>query len=150
MGRCGSISCSFPAAITLPVKVSEPIMTSKRDLAHLKARDRRGAHVILGDADHGRRKRAESMAQGGPLRHGRHMHQAQWDADSGADDQGDEDPLVLHHLRIEQSDDDRQRSADFSRENAPARAFGRTQELERKNEENDRGNVGEIEILLKR
>ena len=28
MGRCGSTSCNFPAAIKLPVKVSEPIITS--------------------------------------------------------------------------------------------------------------------------
>ena len=27
-GRCGKISCSLPAAIKLPVKVSEPRMTS--------------------------------------------------------------------------------------------------------------------------
>ena len=28
MGRCGKISCSFPAAIKLPVNVSDPRMTS--------------------------------------------------------------------------------------------------------------------------
>ena len=122
----------------------------ERDLAHLKARDRSGAHVIFGNADQGRRKRAESVAHGGSLRHGRHVYQAQRDADSGADDQADDDPLVLDQFRVEERGDDGQRSADLSRQNAPARAGRRTQQLERKNEENDRDNVGEIEILLKR
>ncbi len=45
---------------------------------------------------------------------------------------------------------DGQGRADLSRQNAPARGRRRTQELERKNEENNRDNVGEIEILLKR
>ena len=122
----------------------------ERDLAHFKARDWSRAHVELGDADHGGRQRAKGVAQGGSLRHRRHMHQTQRDADRRADDQRDEDPLVVDHLGVEKRNDDRQGRADFSRQNAPARGHRRTQELERKDEENDRDNVGEIEILLQR
>ena len=60
----------------------------------------------------------------------------------------DEDPFVLRYLGVEKCDDDRQRSADLAGQNAPARARRRTQELERKNEQNDRYDVGEIEVLL--
>ena len=63
---------------------------------------------------------------------------------------GMSDPLVVGHLGVEKRNHDRQGGADFSRQNAPARGHRRAQELERKNEENDRDNVGEIEILLQR
>ena len=56
--------------------------------------------------------------------------------------------LYWHYLGIEEGGADCQRCADLSRQNAPARARRRTQELERKNEEYDRDDVGEIEILL--
>src|SRR5579862_4856859 len=118
------------------------------DLAHLEACHRGRAHVIFGDANDRCRKRAERVAQGGPLRNSRHVHQAQRNANSGADNQRDENPLVGHNLGVEERDDDGQRSADLAGQNAPARGRGRTQELERKNEEYNRDNVCKIKILL--
>src|SRR5579872_4887746 len=89
------------------------------------------------------------MAQCGSLRNRCHLHQAKRNANSGADDQRDDDPLVLHQFGIEECGADCEHCADLSGENAPARACGGTQEPEGKNEENDRENVGEIQILLK-
>ena len=94
-------------------------------------------------------QRAKGVAQGGSLRHRRHLHHAKRNADAGADDQCDDDPLVLHQLGIEERGGDREGGADLAGQHAPARARRRTQPLERQNEQNDGSDVGEIEILLK-
>ncbi len=82
MGRCGRISCSLPAAIKLPVKVSEPMMTSSPisaiwNLGHVGSGD-----VVFRDADQRRGKRAKRVAQRGSLRHGGHLHHAKGHADA--------------------------------------------------------------------
>ena len=79
--------------------------------------------------------------------HGGHLHHAEGDADDGADDQGDDDPLVLDDLRVEQRGADGQRHADFAGEDAAARRGGRAQPLERENEENDGDDVGAVDEL---
>ena len=71
------------------------------DFAHAESREVGHAHVVFGDADHRGGKRAEGMAQRGPLRHGRHLDHAERDADGRADDQRDDDPLVLDQFGIE-------------------------------------------------
>ncbi len=120
MGRCGRISCSFPAAIKLPVKVSDPMITSSADFGHAEARDVGHADVIFGDADHRGGKRAERVAQRGSLRHGGHLHHAEGNADGGADDQRNDDPLVLRQLGIEERGDDREGRGNFADQHAAA------------------------------
>src|SRR5215469_327794 len=90
------------------------------------------------------------MTQGRPLRHGRHVHHAERDADSGANNQRNENPLVGRHFGVEQRNHDGQCRTDFSGQNAPMCRNRRTQEFERKNEENGSDEVCKIEILLKR
>ena len=118
MGRCGSTSCNFPAAIKLPVKVSEPMMTSMRDLHHLKFREVGNAHVILGNADHRRGQRAKSVAEGGPLGHGGHGHQAEGNADNRAHRQRHDDPFVFDDLVVAERGGDGQDGAELARQHA--------------------------------
>ena len=120
MGRCGRISCSFPAAITLPVNVSEPMITSSPISAMPKRGDVRRSDVIFGDTDHRRRKRAEGVAQRGPLRHRRHLHHAEGNADRRADDQRDDDPLVLRQFGIGERGADGERRGDLADQHAAA------------------------------
>ncbi len=76
------------------------------DFRHLESRHGGSSDVIFRDANQRRRKRAKCVAQRGPLRNRGHLHHAQGHADGGADDQRDDDPLVLADLRIAQSGDD--------------------------------------------
>ncbi len=92
------------------------------DFAHAKPRDMRNAHVIFRDTDHRRGKRAERVAQSGPLRHGGHLHHAEGNANGRADDQRDDDPLVLDEFGIAERGADGQRRGDFSRQHAAPRA----------------------------
>src|SRR5580692_553553 len=89
------------------------------------------------------------MTQGGSLRHGRHVHHAEGDADSGSNDQRNQDPLVRHHFRVKERGANSQGSTDLASQNPSACSRRRAQEPEGENEENNRGNVGEIKILLK-
>ena len=91
------------------------------DLRHAKSRDVRNPHVVFRDSDHRRGKRAKRVAQRRPLRHGSHLHHAEGDADSSSDHQRNDDPFVLHHLRIAQRRSKRQRRADLACENPMSR-----------------------------
>ncbi len=104
----------------------------QRNLAHLKPRDRRGAYVILGDADHRRRRRTEAWLKAVRAGHRGHMHQAQWDANSGADDQGDEDPLVLAASGLN-SVTTTASAAPISPASTPSARFSANSGLQRKN-----------------
>src|SRR6185312_11620734 len=117
---------------------------------HLKPGQLRRVHVIFGNADHGRRCRAKGVAQGSSLRHRRHLHHAKGDAHAGADDQADYNPLVLDQFRVVEGCANRQGSANFSADYAPARRSRRTQPLQRQNEEHNGNDVGKIQVLLQR
>src|SRR5215467_2126661 len=88
------------------------------------------------------------MAQGSSLRHGSHLHHAEGDAYGRADDQADDNPLVLDQLRVIEGCGDRQGSANFSSEHAPARHCRRTQPLQRQHEQHNGGDVCEIQVFL--
>ncbi len=88
------------------------------DFAHPESRYVRNAHVIFRDSDHRRGKRAERVAQRGPLRHGGHVDHAERNADRRADDQRNDDPLVFDHFGIAQRGANGERRAQFRR---PAR-----------------------------
>ena len=85
------------------------------------------------------------MAQRGPLRHGRHLHHAEGDADGGADDQRDDDPFVLDDLRIEERGADGERRGNFAGQDAAPRGGRRAEPLDRQNEEDGGDDVGEVD-----
>ena len=62
------------------------MITSSADFAHAERVTWAHADVKFGDADHRGGKRAEGVAQRGPLRHGGHLHHAERNADGRADD----------------------------------------------------------------
>ena len=95
IGRCGKTSCSFPAAIRLPVNVSPPRITSIESTDIMNLRNVRRAQIELGGSDQRDAQSAESMAEGGPLRHCRHLHDAERDADARAEHERDDDPLLV-------------------------------------------------------
>ena len=119
------------------------------DFAHAEPRDVRHAHVIFGDSDHGSGKRAEGVAQRGSLRHGGHLHHAEGNADGRADDQRDDDPLVLGEFRIRERGANGQRRGNFSRQHAAPRAGRRAEPLDRQNEENGGDDVRAVDELLR-
>src|SRR6185437_6681013 len=88
------------------------------------------------------------MAKGGSLRDGRHFDHAERNADGRSDDEGDDDPLELNQVGIEERGDDGDGGGNFTRQNAASRGRGRTEPLDRQNEEHDGGDEGEIQILL--
>ena len=68
-----------------------------------------------------RGQRAKGVAQRGPLRHGRHLHHAEGNADAGAEHQRDDDPFVLDDLRIAQRGADGEGRANLAGQNAMLR-----------------------------
>ena len=79
----------------LPVNVSEPMITSSPISTMPNLVTCGAPHVIFSDADHRGGERAKSVAERGSLRHGGHVDHAERNSDAGADDQRDDDPLVL-------------------------------------------------------
>ena len=71
--------------------------------------------VIFRDADQRRGERAKRVAQRGSLRHGGHLHQAEGNANAGADDERDDDPFVVADLRIEEGGQRRRWPRQFRR-----------------------------------
>src|SRR6185437_2639192 len=118
-----------------------------RNLDHAEFRDVRRVHVVLGDTDHGCGQRAERVAKGGSLRHGRHADQAERDADGGADDQRDGDPLVLDKSGIEECRGDGKCGANFAGNHSMTCGSRRAEPLQRENEEDGCGDVREIDEL---
>ena len=135
IGRCGRISCSLPAAITLPVNVSDPRITSSASTAIMNGEHVRRAQVIFGDADHRDAERAEGVAERGSLRHGGHLHHAEGDADDRAEHQRDDDPPVFDDSVVQQRAADGQQHAQLAGPDAAARRGGRAHPLERQDEE---------------
>ena len=125
------------------------MITSSADFAHAESREVGHAHVIFGDADHRGGKRAERVAQRGPLRHGGHLHHAEGNADGRADDQRNDDPLVLRQLGIGERGDHRQGRGNFTDQHAAARRGRRAEPLDRQNEENRSDDVRRVDELLR-
>ena len=121
IGRWGKISCSLPAAIRLPVNVSEPRMTSADSTAIMNGGTSGCLQVIFGRADQGDAQGAEGVRERGPLRHGRHLHAAQGRPDDRAQHQRDGDPLVFDDAVVQQRADDRQQHPQLAGPDAPAR-----------------------------
>ena len=89
------VPCSLPQAISEPVVVSAPSMTSKPSAPRVNSDMRVAVHDELGDADQGGGDGAEGVRERGPLRHGRHRHPDGHErADDRADDQAGDDPFV--------------------------------------------------------
>ena len=89
------------------------------------------------------------MAQGGPLGHGGHVNQAEWDAHDGPTTKATDDPFVVDDLVVAERGDHRQRRPDFARQDAMPRAGRRTQPAERQDEQGHGDNVGKIDELLR-
>src|ERR1700722_8364011 len=117
------------------------------NLDHAEFRDVRRMHVVLGDTDHGCGQSAERMAKGGSLRHGRHADHAERDADGGADDQRDGDPLVLDKGGIEKCRGDGKCRANFAGDHSMTCGGRRAEPLQRENEEDGCDDVGEVDEL---
>ncbi len=64
---------------------------------HLKRRDSgaMNAEIVLGGANEGDAKCTEGVAEGGPLRDGGHLDEAEGDADGGTNAEGEENPGVV-------------------------------------------------------
>ena len=101
----------------------------QRQHRHRERRDVGRREVVLGGADQRDAERAEGVAQGGPLGHGRHRHQAQRHADDRAQDQPDGDPRVVDDLVVEQRADDRQQHPQLAGPDAAARGGRRAHPL---------------------
>ncbi len=95
----------------------------------------RSAQIELRRSHQGHAQRAEGVAERGPLRNGSHPHITQRNADDGAQNQRDGDPLVVHDAVVQQRACNGQHHADFARPNPVPRRSRRTQPLERKDEE---------------
>src|SRR5579883_288427 len=104
--------------------------------------------IIFRNADHGRRQSAERVTQSSPLRDRRDLHHAKRDADSRADNESDDDPLVSDQLRVVKRCYDRQSSRNLAGQHASPRAHRGAQPLERQDEQDYRNDVSKIEILL--
>ncbi len=123
----------------------------QRDLAHLKPRDRRGAHVEFGNADQGR-ARARQRHGSSAVRCGTAV---MCTMPSGMPMPAPMISAMRIHLYCTTSGLNSvattASAAPISPARTPRRAVvGELKHLERQNEQNDRGNVGEIEILLQR
>ena len=128
IGRCGRTSCSFPAAIRLPVNVSEPRITSMHSTAIMNGGTVGVAQVKFRRAHQRHAQRAERVAQRRPLRHRRHRHHAERNADDRAQHQRDQNRrsnrnmLSLPHAVLQQRADDRQQHPASRRPTMPRRA----------------------------
>ena len=120
----------------------------ERQHAHHEFRDVGRAQVELGRADQRDAERAESVAEGGPLRHGGHGDAAQRDSDDGAEHESDGDPLVIDDALVEERANDGQQHARFAREDATARGGRRTQPLERQDEQRRRNDVEDLDDVF--
>ena len=113
IGRVGTISCSLPAAIRLPVNVRYPRITSTpiapiRNVVSSPSCSHRMYFAVPTSAGG---QAAEGVRQRRPLRHRGQRHLRERNADRRADDEGDDDPRVVDDLRVQQRADDRRRHA---------------------------------------
>ena len=120
----------------------------QRDLHHLEFRQVGNAHVILGNADHRRRQRAKRVAEGGPLGHRGHGHQAEGNAHNRPHRQRHDDPLVFDDLVIAERGGDGQHGAELARQHAVLGRRRRTEPLERQHKQRHRHNIGNVDKLL--
>src|SRR5690349_21664999 len=79
--------------------------------------------------------RSKRVAERRPLRDGRHLHFAEWNADDGAEHESDGNPLVIHDAPIEQSSHDCEEHAEFAGPDAVPRRGGRAHPLQRHHEQ---------------
>ncbi len=104
--------------------------------------------VVVGRPDQRRRQAAEGVRERDPLRHGGHRdHQAQRDADRGADQRGHRDQHVAlgRHVGPEQRRDDRDAEPDLAGEHPPPRGLRRGHPLEREGEPQRRHQVRQVD-----
>ena len=118
------------------------------DNCHHEAWNVRGAEIELGAAHQGHAECAEGVAERGSLRNGRHVHQAQRNPNTGAQHEGDDDPLIVDDAVMQQGPANGQGHADFAGSDA-ALGGGRTaQPFQRKNKENAGNQVDDLDDLL--
>ena len=120
----------------------------ERQHGHHELRNVGRAQVELRGADQRDAKRAEGVAERGPLRNGGHGDVAERHADDGAQHQRDGDPLVVDDALVEERADDGQQHAGFAGEDAAARGGGRAQPLERQDEQRRRNDVDDFNDVL--
>ena len=142
----------MPKAISDPVKVRKPSSTSKEmtpirkwSIAPVASPPAsiasRYSHVPMrpdGQA-------AEAVRERGPLRHRGHGHQQrERQADDGAHDHADDDPLEALDLRLDQRADDGQHHADLAGDDALPRGGRGAEPLQRHDEEARRHQVAHL------
>ena len=104
--------------------------------------------VVFGRADQRDAERAEGVAQGGPLRHGRHLHHAQGHADDRAEHQRDGDPRVIDDAVVQQRAGDGQEHPQLARPDSAPRRARRTHPLEREDEQGRGDQVGQLDHVF--
>src|SRR5215472_12800960 len=89
------------------------------------------------------------MAERSPLRHGRHLHQAEWNTDDRAENQRDGNPFVLNNPVVQERSAHRQSHANFPGPYAlPGRAW-LAHQLERQNEKKRCNQVYRFDDLVR-
>ena len=112
---------------------------------HREAGDVGASQIEFGGADQRDAERAEGVAERRPLRHGGHLHQAQRNADDGAEHQRDRDPLVVDDAVVQQRAADGQQHADLAGPDAVPGRARRTHPLQRENEQDAGDQVGDFD-----
>src|SRR5208282_3732900 len=118
------------------------------DLGHLESGNSGSGDVVFRDADERGGKGAKRVAQRGSLRNRGHLDHAEGDANGGADDERDDDPLVLADLGVVQSGEDGDGRSEFADDNATLGGDRRAEPLDRQNEADGGRDVREIDQLL--
>ncbi len=116
--------------------------------AHHQPRDIGRPQIIFGRTHQRDAQCAERVTQGRPLRHRRHLHSAQRNADDRSQHQRDRDPGVVHDPAMQQRAADGQQHADLAGQNSTSRRDRRTHPLQRQNEQDARYEINDFYDVL--
>ena len=130
------------------MNVSEPRMTSSGEHRHHEPRERRGLQVVFRRADQRDAEGAEGVAESRPLRHGRHLHQAQGHADDRAEHQRDGDPLVVDDPVMQQRPADGQEHPELAGPHPAPRRGRRAHPFQREDEQGRGDQVGDLDDVF--